>query len=310
MAGARIDLHLHTTASDGTLTPEELVLLAKKRGLAAIAVTDHDTISGVKEAMAAGEEHGIEVVPGTEIGIAHDPDRHLVEIDILGYFVDPDGAELIEALGLLQKAKNDKLYKQLAVLAQNGYEIESSEVLAVAAGDTVRRPHIWKILREHYPRFRAEVFFGKTSFGGDWYVTKDFSLSLEATVDLIERAGGVPVIAHPGVYNKTFTKRGTLIDPDVDKTIATCVGAGVKGIEVYYSYNKNSPYWNGDSLISEEQYAELVGHYASLAESHGVLKTGGTDFHGANKPQIDVGEVEVPYCLLEELRAARPARSA
>ncbi len=306
MTDARIDLHLHTTASDGTLTPEEVVLRAKERGLAAIAITDHDTIGAVKNAMVAGKEHGIEVVAGTEIGIAHDPKRHLIETDILGYFVDPDHAELIEAFDLLQKAKNDKLYKQLAVLAQNGYEIESTEVLSTAGGDTVRRPHIWKILRKHYPSFRADVFFEKTSFGGDWYVTKDFSLSLEAAVDIIERAGGIPVLAHPGAYNEVFTKHGTLIDPDVDKTIATCVGAGVKGIEVYYSYNKNRPYWDGDSLISGEQFSELVDHYASLAESHGVLKTGGTDFHGANKPQIEVGEVEVPYCLLEELRAARP----
>lgn len=307
MTDARIDLHLHTTASDGTLTPEELVLRAKECGLTAMAITDHDTIGAVKDGMAAGEKHGIEVVAGTEIGIAHDPKRHLIETDILGYFIDPDHPELIEALDLLQKAKNDKLYKQLAVLAQNGYEIESSEVLAVAAGDTVRRPHIWKILREHYPSLRADVFFEKTSFGGDWHVTKDFSLSLEAAVDLIERAGGVSVLAHPGVYNAVFTKRGTLIDPDVDRTIATCAQAGVKGIEVYYSYNKNRPYWDVESLISEEQYSELVGHYASLAESHGVLKTGGTDFHGANKPQIEVGEVEVPHYLLEELRTARPA---
>jgi predicted metal-dependent phosphoesterase TrpH len=307
MTDARIDLHLHTTASDGTLTPGEIVLLAKKRGLAAIAITDHDTIGAVKDAMAAGEKHGIEVVPGTEIGIAHDPARHLIEIDILGYFIDPEHAELNEALEVLQKAKNDKLFKQLAMLAQNGYEIESSEVLAVAAGDTVRRPHIWKILREHYPDLRAEVFFEKTSFGGDWYVTKDFSLSLEASVDLIERAGGVPVIAHPGAYNETFTKHGELVDPDVDAAIGRCLDAGVKGIEVYYTYDKNRPFHDKTgSLISREERDKLIDHYASIARERGVLKTGGTDFHGANKPQIEVGEIEIPYHLLEELRAARP----
>ncbi|MCD4689848.1 hypothetical protein K8S17_00135 [bacterium] len=139
-------------------------------------------------------------------------------------------------------------------------------------------------------------------------MTKDFSLTLEATVDLIERAGGVPVIAHPGAYNESFTKRGELIDPDVDVAIGHCLDAGVKGIEVHYTYDKNRPFHDKTgSLISPEQRDELIGHYASIARERGVLATGGTDFHGGNKPQIDVGEIEIPYFLLEKLRAARPA---
>ncbi|MCD4689849.1 PHP domain-containing protein [bacterium] len=117
----RIDLHLHSTSSDGTLTPRELVARARGIGLSAIAITDHDTIGGVREGIEAGAQEGIEVVPGIEIGIAHDPARHLIEIDILGYFIDPEHSELNEALELLQKAKNDKLFKQLAVLAQSGF---------------------------------------------------------------------------------------------------------------------------------------------------------------------------------------------
>jgi len=301
-----IDLHLHTTASDGTLTPGELVASAAERGLSAIAITDHDTIGGVREGLLAGETAGIEVVPGVEIGIAHDPARHLVEIDILGYFIDPDHPELVEALELLQKAKNDKLFKQLAVLAQNGYEIESGEVLAHAAGDTVRRPHIWKVLRTHYPELRAEVFFDKTSFGGDWHVTRDFSLTLEATVDLIERAGGVSSIAHPGAYNGTFTKHGKLIDPDVDTAIDHCLNAGVRGIEVFYTYDKNRPFHDKTgSLITHEERDELITHYAAMARDRGVLATGGTDFHGSNKPQIEIGELEIPYEFLDGLRSAR-----
>jgi len=303
----RIDLHLHTTASDGTLTPTELVARAKGIGLSAIAITDHDTIGGVREGLAAGAELGIEVVPGVEIGIAHDPSRHLVEIDILGYFVDPEHPELVEALELLQKAKNDKLFTQLAVLAQNGYEIESGEVLAVAAGDTVRRPHIWKVLRERYPELRAEVFFDNTSFGGDWHVTRDFSLTLEATVDLIERAGGVSSIAHPGAYNETFTKHRELLDRNVDTAIGHCLDAGVRGIEVYYTYDKNRPFHDKTgSLITPDERDELIAHYASIASERGVLMTGGTDFHGSNKPQIEVGELDIPFEILERLKRARP----
>ncbi len=302
-----IDLHLHTTASDGTLSPGELVGRAVERGLTAIAITDHDTIGGVREALAAGADAGIEVIPGVEIGIAHDPARHLVEVDILGYFIDPEHPELVEALDLLQKAKNDKLFKQLAVLAQNGYEIESGEVLAHAAGDTVRRPHIWKTLRAHYPDLRAEVFFDNTSFGGDWHVSRDFSLTLEATVDLIERAGGVSSIAHPGAYNAVFTKHTELIDPDVDVAIGHCLDAGVCGIEVYYTYDKNRPFHDKTGpLITPEERDELIAHYAAIARERGVLATGGTDFHGSNKPQIEVGELDIPVELLASLRAARP----
>lgn len=301
---ALIDLHLHSTASDGSLTAEELVLRAKSRGLSAIAITDHDSIGSVRAGIAAGKEHGVEVVPGVEIGIAHDPDRGLVEIDILGYFVDPDDAELAESMQRLQDAKNGKLAKQIAVLAENGLLIDEGEVLKEAAGDTVRRPHIWKVLHRHHPEFESREFFDRTSFGGEWHVTKDFSLSLEDCVTLIDRVGGVAVLAHPGCYNATFGRGGDLIDPGVDAVVRVCVGAGVRGIEVYYPYDKGRPYHNGGSLISTCELGALISHYAALADFHGILRTGGTDFHGASKPDIEVGEIEVPYRLLRALKEA------
>jgi len=301
----RVDLHLHTIASDGSETAETLVLKAKSLGLAAIAITDHDSIGSVREALEAGERHGVEVIPGVEIGIAHDPERHLIEIDILGYFIDPDYDELGGVLDRLQDSKNGKLAKQIAVLAENGLPIEAAEVLDEAAGDTVRRPHIWKVLHRHHPDFHAQEFFDRTSYGGDWHVSKEFSLRLEESVELIERAGGVPVLAHPGAYNTTFAGGGAMIDPVVDEIVATCAGAGIKGLEVYYSYDKNRPFHNGKALITKDELAELVGHYAGLAEKHGMLRTGGTDFHGVTKPQIQVGEVDVRYSLVKALKAAR-----
>ena len=209
-------------------------------------------------------------------------------------------------LDRLQDSKNGKLAKQIAVLAENGLPIEAAEVLEEAAGDTVRRPHIWKVLHRYHPDFAAQEFFDRTSYGGDWHVSKDFSLRLEESVELIERAGGVPVLAHPGAYNTTFAKGGAMIDPVVDEIIATCAGAGIKGLEVYYSYDKNRPFHNSEPLITKDELAELVGHYAGLAEKHGMLRTGGTDFHGVTKPQIEVGEVDVRYSLVEALKAARP----
>lgn len=240
---------------------------------------------------------------GVEIGIAHDPERGLVEVDILGYLIDPGHRELTDALDALQEAKNGKLRLQIDVLADNGLPIEEGEVLAEAAGDTVRRPHIWKVLHRRHPDLQPEEFFDRTSFGGDWHVTKTFSLSLEESVALIGRAGGVPVVAHPGAYNAVFTKAGTLVDPGVDEAVRVCAGAGVRGLEVYYPYDKNRPYHNDEPLITKGQLRELWSHYEGLAAELGLVATGGTDFHGAPKPQIEVGEVEVPYRVLDDLKA-------
>lgn len=301
---SRIDLHLHTTASDGTLTPTELVARAKSLGLSAIAITDHDSIGGVGEGLAAGREHGVEVVPGVEIGIAHEPERGLVEIDILGYLIDHENAEISDALARLQEAKNGKLRRQLEVLAENGFAVDESEILREAAGDTVRRPHIWKVMHRHHPELPAETFFDRTSFGGEWHVKKAVSLTLEEAVTLIGRAGGVAVVAHPGAYNTSFARDGTLIDPRVDAAVSVCIGGGAGGVEVIYPYDKGRPYGNGGPLITKDQLRALWDHYATLAREQGALVTGGTDFHGSSKPEIEIGEVDVPYALLEELRAA------
>lgn len=301
--GRLIDLHLHTTASDGTLTPSELVARAKSRGLSAIAITDHDTVGGVDEGIRAGRERGLEVVCGVEIGIAHEPGRGLVEVDILGYLIDPGHRRLVDALEALQEAKNAKLRAQLDVLAENGFPIEEGEILREAGGDTIRRPHIWKVLRRHHPGLEADVFFNRTSFGGEWHVSRSFSLSLEESVELIEEAGGVAVMAHPGAYNSVFAGGGPLVDPAVDAAVRVCAGAGVRGLEVTYPYDKGRPYHNGEPLISKDDLRALWAHYGGLASELGLVATGGTDFHGSSKPQIEVGEVEIPYGVLEDLRA-------
>ncbi|MBM3307324.1 MAG: PHP domain-containing protein [Candidatus Eisenbacteria bacterium] len=305
-----IDLHVHTTASDGSLTPSEVVARASGLGLAAIAVTDHDSVGGVPEALAAGARHGLEVVPGVEIGIAHEPGRGLVEVDILGYFVDHSDPELRDVLARMQAAKNGKLARQVEVLAAHGYPIDAAEVEREAAGDTVRRPHIWKVLHRHHAGLEAQEFFDRTSFGGEWHVPKSFGVTLEECVALIGRAGGVPVVAHPGCYSAAFDGGGSLIDPAVDAVIAVCAGAGVRGVEVYYPYDRSRPHGDGRPLMTAAELASVHEHYASEAGRHGLVATGGTDFHGASKPEIEIGDVPVPYGVLTALRAARPLPSS
>lgn len=303
----RIDLHVHTTASDGSLTPREVVARAAALGLAAIAITDHDSVGGVAEGTTAGEKHGLEVVPGVEIGIAHEPERGLVEVDILGYFVDPGNAGLFEVLTRLQDAKNGKLARQLEVLAKHGYPIAGEDVEREAAGDTVRRPHIWKVLHSRHPSLDAQEFFDRTSFGGEWHVSKAFGVRLEECVALIEQAGGVPVLAHPCCYSKAFDTGGSLIDPAVDAIVVECARGGVRGVEVYYPYDRSRPQGDGKPRMSAEELAAVHAHYAALALRHGLLVTGGTDFHGASKPEIEIGDVPVPYGVLTALREARPS---
>ena len=174
-----------------------------------------------------------------------------------------------------------------------------------AAGDTVRRPHIWKVLHRHHPGLEAQDFFDRTSFGGEWHVSKVFDVRLEDCVALIRRAGGVPVLAHPCCYSKAFDKGGSLIDPAVDAIVTECARAGVRGVEVYYPYDKSRRHGDGKPPMSADELLAVHAHYASLALRHGLLVTGGTDFHGASKPEIEIGDVPVPYGVLTALREAR-----
>jgi predicted metal-dependent phosphoesterase TrpH len=298
-----VDLHVHTTASDGSETPRELFEMAQQKGLLAIGFCDHDSIGNVRAGLELAEEFGIEFVPGCEIGIGHDPERGLIEIDLVAYLYDPEGDELNDVLLRLQRAKNEKLDGQLEVLEREGFRVPKDEVLAQAKGETIRRPHIFSVLTKYHPEMRPDVFFPRTDFGGPWYVHKAYSLSLEDCVAVVGRAGGVTVLSSPGSYNKLYPKDGTLIDPSVDHTIEVCAAAGVRGLETVYTYHRNKPYYRStEQTISDEELRLLIDHYESLAGHFGMVKTGGSDYHGHSKPQIALGELPVPYRYLEDLK--------
>lgn len=300
-----VDLHCHTTTSDGSETPRRLFELARDRSLRAIGFCDHDSIGSVREGLALAEEFDIELVPGCEIGIAHDPDRGLVEADMLAYYYDPDHDELNDVLAHLRRAKNAKLDAQLAVLEREGLRVPKDEVRAEAKGETIRRPHIFKILKHYHPEMRPEVFFPNTDFGGAWYVRKSYSLTLEDCVAVVGRAGGVTVLSSPGSYNQRFKKDGTLIDPAVDRMVEVCAAAGVGVLETVYTYDRNKPYHRGGAEgISAADLRTLIDHYEALADRLGLAKSGGSDFHGTPKPQIELGAIPVPYRYLEGLKRA------
>ncbi len=274
----RIDLHTHTSYSDGSLSPRQLVQLAKERGLRAIAVTDHDTVAGVDEAVAAGEELGVEVVPGVEISAQYQPGT----MHILGYYLNATNAELLKALKKLQQARaarNPKIIERLQAL---GLEITTREVLDLSGGQ-VGRPHIAKALvHRGYVTSIDEAFSRYLKKGAVAYVEK-FRLSPEEAISVIRRAGGLAALAHP------FTLK---IDKPANLTflVSDLREMGLEGIEVFYP----------------DHTEEMTVLYQSLAKSLGLVCTGGSDFHGNLKDRSHLGNrdqgKELDYGLLQALK--------
>jgi 3',5'-nucleoside bisphosphate phosphatase len=259
----RADLHTHTTASDGMNRPAENVRLAKEAGLTAVAITDHDTVAGVPEALEAGDRYGIIVVPGVEISTAHEGR----DVHILGYGIPHDDPVLLSRLISLRNVRNRRNEQILSRLADLGMPISIEEVEAAAGksgrgDDSVGRPHIAQVLmnkgyasnlRDAFDRFLGE---GKAA-----YVSPPRISPLEA-VDWIHDAGGVAIVAHPGLY-------------DNDALVVSLLEGGADGLEAYHS----------------DHSAEDEARYAAFAERHSKLITGGSDFHGAREGVIFHGPI-------------------
>lgn len=275
----RIDLHTHSTASDGSMSPRELVRHAKEKGLAAVALTDHDTIEGVEEAMKEGAEIGIEVIAGVETSADFNPEMH-----ILGYFLTDLYKSIEPTLQKLRVNREERNPKMVERLNNLGFDISMEEVRAEAKGDIVARPHMASIMmKKGYVKSIQEAFEKYLADGKPAFVRKD-KLTPEECIAAIGRAGGVPVLAHPIYLGLTSAK--------LDELVARLVKAGLKGIETYYVENL------GDD----------TGNLLRLAIKHNIIPTGGSDFHGSFKPDIKIGEgkgnLVVPYDVLERLKKA------
>lgn len=277
---SRLDLHLHTTHSDGSCTPVEVVDLAHQAGVTALAITDHDIMTGVAEAIAAGEPLGIEVIPGVEISSLMGQS----ELHILGYFLDwrdPLLSERFKTLRDSRHRRNPQIIERLQAL---GIDISYDEVRALAGSDSVGRPHIARALMDKQVVSSAKDAFDRfLADGKPAYVPRDLPSPAEA-IQWIKSAGGLAVLAHP-----TWVK---LADHSLIELVRELKTAGLDGVEVYYSTHA----------------ARQTREYLSLAQQLGLLVTGGSDFHGLTKPDIDVGigkgTLHIPTSLLTKMKAA------
>lgn len=274
-----IDLHAHTTASDGSATPRELVQLAKERGLRAVAVTDHDTFGGHAEALQAGAELGIEIVPGIELSVR---DEHDDKAHLLGYYVAPDGA-LSRQLEYLQSERNKRNAVILRNLAALGVPVSMERVLELARGGVVGRPHFARALMERgYVADAQEAFNRFLADGAAATASKEVLHPAEA-IRLIHEGGGIAVWAHP---TRPPSQRDGAIDlAQWEAKLRRWIEWGVDGIEVYYS--QYTP--------EEERWAN------AMARKYDLLGTGGSDYHGATKPTIQLGVTHTGAAVPDEV---------
>ncbi len=258
-----IDLHTHSTASDGTLTPAELVRFADEIGLQALALTDHDTVEGNFEAQVEAERTGIKFIPGVEISC----DFGKGNVHILGYWVNPEDVRLRHTLNEVVDYRKNRNHKIIDRLQELGVDVDYEEVAELAGGSVVGRPHFAQILlKKGYVSSIPQAFEEYLGKAGAAYIPKK-RLSVNEGITLIAEAGGLPVLAHPGQYGlKSYSA--------YEEMFNALVSAGIQGIEVYYPEHSKS-----DIMM-----------FIELARRLDLAISGGSDFHGDNKPEVKLGQ--------------------
>ncbi len=277
---SRIDLHLHTTHSDGSFSAAEVVRLAHQAKVTTLAITDHDIVSGIPEAIATGAELGIDIIPGVEISSRVGDN----ELHILGYFLNWQDQELSQRLASLRESRHSRNPQIIERLRSLGLDVTYEEVKALAGTDAVGRPHIARLLMEkHYVTSAKDAFDRYLANGRPAYVARELPPPADA-IAWIRAAGGVAVLAHP----TWATSAGEELEP----LLTTLKAEGLGGIEVHYSTH------------TKRQTTKYLG----LAKKLDLLITGGSDFHGITKPDIEVGigrgGLKVSDKLLDPLKKA------
>ena len=273
-----VDLHMHTTHSDGSFTPRELVRFAKEKKLDCISVTDHDTMSSFDECADEAKKEGSELIPGIEISAQFEPGT----LHILGYFLDRNDPQLKATLEDIQKARRERNPQIIEKLNRLGIPITFEEAKAESGGKQIGRPHFAKVLlKKGVVKDLQEAFDKYLAKGKPAYLDKR-RLSPKESIRRIREAGGIAVIAHP--------KQMRLDEEKLTQEFARLRDEGLGGIEAYNSC----------------QNREEAQIYKRLAKRFNLLITGGSDFHGANKPDVDLGYlgdgVELGYEVVEQMR--------
>lgn len=264
------DLHVHTSASDGTLTPEETVREAARVGLEAVGITDHDTIAGVEPALDEGCRIGVEVVPGVEINT----DYGDKEVHILGYYIDYHSVVLMDYLTRLRQGRYERGKRIVDLLNTLGVKINYQRVLEIADGASVGRPHVARAIVEAGYADSLNTAFAKYLVRGAPAYVPRYRLTPPEAVEIVCKSRGVAVLAHPGKSKH-------------DEIIPTLMKAGLKGLEAYHP----------------DHTPEQSAYYVRLAQKYGLLVTGGSDSHGPSmiKP-VPIGSVTVNMDVVKKLR--------
>lgn len=270
-AASAIDLHVHTTASDGTLSPAETVAAAAQSGVRALGIADHDTLEGLAAALAAAQATDVTVVPAVEINT----DCGEVEAHVLGYFVDPESAALNGALDGIRQRRVERAQEIIARLRELGLPLDEARVMEISGDGSVGRPHIARALVEAgYVKTGGEAFARYIARGQPAYVPR-YRLTAEQAARAIHEAGGVPVLAHPGKIKD-------------DILVQALIEQGIQGLEAFHC----------DHSVAQSE------HYVAMARQLGLLVTGGTDSHGPHSDRpVAVGSVRVPDWVWEDLSA-------
>ncbi|SEU27361.1 hypothetical protein SAMN05443270_4334 [Lacrimispora sphenoides] len=276
-----IDLHVHSNASDGTFTPSEVVALAVEKDLAAIALTDHDTIDGLSEAQAAAAGLPIEIIPGIELSCVYQGE----EIHILGIYVDPTDRVFIsetDALKEIRKKRNEEMIRRF----QNaGISITLDEVMAGNPDTVITRAHFARVLLEKgYVKNMDQAFKKYLNYSGPYCPRKE-KITPEHAMKILTDCNASPVLAHPYQYH--------LGDKKTEELVCYLKDLGLQGLEVYHSSNN--------------QYES--GKLRKLARKYDLFPTGGSDFHGSNKPDISLGVgrggLRITALLLDDIKRIR-----
>lgn len=272
---SRVDLHCHSTASDGLRTPAGLVAYAAERGLSTIGLTDHDSTSGVADAIEAADQLRVEVIPGVELSSEIDG----LQAHILGYFIDFDSEPLQREFAWMNATRQDRIQQICTNLNAAGIPIDPADVLLLSDGGTVGRPHVARVLVANgYAESVADAFNRFLTRGKPGYAMSE-KITPEGAIDVIARAGGVAVLAHPW---STKNPRAA---------VERLAPVGLAGVECYYG----------------EYTPSVQSDLAALAEEFGLLSTGGSDYHGEGVKTVDLGGVYVPAETVDRLRDASNA---